>query len=190
MEKVLNRGLKFCITPLKLDITQVLVDFKKFERKMVWHEFWHDSEQDEDRKVKIFKTQKTNMPRDHKTPKGLKDCMAAIKSELMDPKNRHSVKSNITKEETDALKKLVQLQIERHIVIKPCDKGAGIAILNFYDYVKVCLEHLSGLTQSGDPYYEEVDAWLLLETNNSIFALIEEGYTNKILSKDEYEAMK
>lgn len=40
MIKVLNRGLKFAITPLKLDITQILTDFRRFERTMVWKAFW------------------------------------------------------------------------------------------------------------------------------------------------------
>ena len=41
MNKLLNRGLNFAILPLKLDITQVLVDFKRFERSTIWHEFWY-----------------------------------------------------------------------------------------------------------------------------------------------------
>ena len=39
MEKVLNRGLNFAILPLKLDLTQVLVDYERFERTMIWQEF-------------------------------------------------------------------------------------------------------------------------------------------------------
>ena len=39
--KVLNHGLKFAITPIKLDITQVLTEFWRFERTMVWQEFWY-----------------------------------------------------------------------------------------------------------------------------------------------------
>ena len=34
MEKVLNRGLNFAILPLKLNMTQVLADFNKFERNL------------------------------------------------------------------------------------------------------------------------------------------------------------
>ena len=45
MEKVLNRGLNFCVLPLKLDLTPVLVDFKRFEHTMIWHEFWYGREQ-------------------------------------------------------------------------------------------------------------------------------------------------
>ena len=32
MNKLLNRGLNFAVLPLKLDLTEVLVDFKRFER--------------------------------------------------------------------------------------------------------------------------------------------------------------
>ena len=39
MEELLNMGLNFAILPLNLDITQVLVDFKKYERSLVWKEF-------------------------------------------------------------------------------------------------------------------------------------------------------
>jgi hypothetical protein len=34
MTRILNRGLNFCITPISLNITEVLVDYRKFERKM------------------------------------------------------------------------------------------------------------------------------------------------------------
>ena len=79
MENVLNRGLKFSITPVHLDITQ------NFERTMIWKEFWHEREESEGRKRSIFKSKKTNLPKKHKTPKGLTDYLAAVKSELMDP---------------------------------------------------------------------------------------------------------
>ena len=123
MERVLNRGLKFCITPLKLDITQIIVDFRKFERTMLWREFWYSQEQNGERKPSIFKTNKTNLPRNHKTPKALKDCLAAVKSDLMDPQSRRPAKCNVTTEELKALKELIELQRSNKIVVKPCDKA-------------------------------------------------------------------
>ena len=36
MLSVLNLGLNYSILPLKLDITQVLVDFRRFERSAIW----------------------------------------------------------------------------------------------------------------------------------------------------------
>ena len=34
MEKLLNRGLNFCVAPLKLNLTEVLVNWQKFEQKL------------------------------------------------------------------------------------------------------------------------------------------------------------
>ena len=42
----------------------------------------------------------------------------------------------------NALKDLVKLQKERKIVIKQCDKGAGLIILNFEDYMTAANKHL------------------------------------------------
>ena len=70
MDRVLNRGLKFAIMPLKLDITQVLTDFRRFERAMVWKEFWYGKDSEEPYVPPIFKQKKTNFPRKHKSPKG------------------------------------------------------------------------------------------------------------------------
>ena len=63
--------------------------------------------------------------------------LAAVRSEITDPMNRHKVKSNITVEEKEALKELIRLQKERQIVIKPCDKGAGIIVLDFSEYMRI-----------------------------------------------------
>ena len=32
MENILNRGLNFCINPIKLNLSELLVDYKKFEK--------------------------------------------------------------------------------------------------------------------------------------------------------------
>ncbi len=190
MEKVLNRGLNFAILPLKLDITQVLVDFRRFERTMVWNEFWFGRDSDTDRPKPIFRQNKTNFPKKYRSPQGLKDCLAAVKSELVDPKNRHKVKPNLPEDEIQALKMLIRLQKERQIVIKPCDKGAGILILDFKEYMRACIEHLESKTQTGKSYYKEVDEGALGEAREQIDRLIEEGLNNDIISKEEYNAMK
>ena len=60
----------------------------------------------------------------------------------MDPRNRNKEKCNLPKEEIIALKHLGKLQRERIITIRPCDKGAGIVILDFKMYMRACYEHL------------------------------------------------
>ena len=67
MEDLLNLGLTFAILPLKLDITQVLVDFRAFVRSMLWTKFFTDKET-EDFIQTIFKTQNSNLPKKHNTP--------------------------------------------------------------------------------------------------------------------------
>ena len=44
MQALLNRALNFALLPLKLDITQILVDFNRFARAAIWQEFWFNRE--------------------------------------------------------------------------------------------------------------------------------------------------
>ena len=44
MQSLLNRALNFALHPLKLDITQVLVEFNRFARAAIWQEFWYGHE--------------------------------------------------------------------------------------------------------------------------------------------------
>ena len=119
MNEVLNLGLNFAILPLKLDITQVLVDFRKYERSMIWKEFWFNQEEEtESYTPPIFKEEKTNLPKNHKTPEGLKIMLGAVRSEIVDPRNRNKVERNIPKELLDALTELIKLQRMRQIIIK------------------------------------------------------------------------
>ena len=193
MENLLNRGLNFSILPLKLDLTQVLVDFKRFERSVIWHEYFYGREKNEDPRARIFKSNKTNLPKNYKTPDGLKTYLGCIKSEIMDHRNRNDVKCNLPKNEIEAIKELIKLQKERIIVIKPCDKGAGIIILDFSIYMKACYEHLASekLMADGEvkKYYLEVNEIELEMSKTKIRNLVKEGLENEILSKEEYEAM-
>jgi hypothetical protein len=133
MEKVLNRGLNFAILPLKLNMTQVLVDYNRFERTMLWQEFWANSPKT-DYKPPIFKKVKTNLPQKHPAPPGLKVFLNGVKSEIMDPQNRNKSRPNLPPDEIDALSQLIKLQKNQTITIKPFDKGAGVIILDFDEY--------------------------------------------------------
>ena len=84
MEKVLNRGLNFCLLPYKLDITQTLVEYKRFERSAVWSEFHHGKEPDTNIEDPIFKTIKTNLPKNYSIPDALKVFLSSVKSDFMD----------------------------------------------------------------------------------------------------------
>ena len=40
MQNLLNRRLNFCITPGKINPTQILANFDKFGRNFSWAEYW------------------------------------------------------------------------------------------------------------------------------------------------------
>ena len=143
MLKVLNKGLNYSILPHKIDNTLVLTEFRRFERTILWNEFWKEKGNNEENKKNnsIFKILKNNFP-NYKSSESLKAFLNSIKSDLMDPLNRKKVAANLNGDEYKALLELSKLQKERKIVIKQCDKGAGIIILNYDDYIKSCNEHL------------------------------------------------
>ena len=89
MDTVLNRGLKFAIQPLKLDITQVLTDFTRFEQNMVWKEFWFGKESEDTYAPPIFKRKKSTIFLETIEPqRAFQNFLAAVKSDIVDPKKQ------------------------------------------------------------------------------------------------------
>jgi hypothetical protein len=82
MTNLLNRGLNFCINPLKLNLTEILVDYRKFDRKLRWKEFFAEKEelQINDWTPDIFPKEKTNVP--NKNSKGPNNFINGIRSKL------------------------------------------------------------------------------------------------------------
>ena len=189
MQRLLNRGLNFSILPPKLDITQTHVEYKSFERAVIWHEFHYGKEDNGDTEKHIFKEVKTNMPKNYSVTERLKVFLNAIKSEIQDPRNRNKVECNLPEDEMQALKELISLQRERKIVIKACDKGAGVIILNFEDYMKTCYKHLTSKQRDNNPYYTEVDDIALDQAKKDIKDVLDEAIEDNIISKKEYNAM-
>ena len=194
MTTLLNRGLNFSLLPLKLDITQLLVDYKKFERSTIWHEFWFGRENGgEEYKPPIFKTNKRNLPKNYTVPIGLKTFLGAVKSELLDYRNRNPTSCNISPEEIEALSELISLQRQRQIIIKACDKGAGIMILDFDTYLKACYEHLTSTQIQEDgshkSYYTQIPEFRIERAKTNIKHIIQEGLRQEILSIQEFQEM-
>ena len=111
----------------------------------------------------------------------------------MDHRNRNNVKCNLPQDELQALKELIQLQKNKIIVIKPCDKGAGIIILDYPVYMRACYQHLTSEKVMGDgeikQYYLRVNDIELERTKTKIRNVVQEGLDKEILSKEEYDAM-
>ena len=120
--------------------------------------------------------------------------LTATKSEILDPKNRNKARPNLPPAEMKALAQLIDLQRKHVITIKPCDKGAGIIILNFTEYIRACEKHLNCEQIQSDgsrkPYYRKVKDDVLDEVRTKINDVVEEAFDNEILTKPEYEAMR
>ena len=111
----------------------------------------------------------------------------------MDHRNRNNISCNLPQDEIQAVKDLIKLQKEKVIVIKPCDKGAGIIILDYPVYMRACYEHLASEKIIGDEgtkkYYSRVEKIELEKSKSKIRNLVQEGFDNDILNKEEYNAM-
>ena len=189
MDRLLNRGLNFSILPDKIDITQLLVDCKKYERAVIWTEYWHGKENIELKEQPIFKTNKSNLPKNYRVPDDLKVFLNSIRSEISDPRNRIDEECNLPPDEKAALKDLAKLQKDKKIVIKSCDKGAGILILDYSEYMKACYKHLSSTNPEQSPYYSQVDGLEVERTKTKIETILKDAIQNSIKTKDEYEGM-
>ena len=74
--------------PNKIDITQVLVDIKRFERACIWTKFHHGKDDKDTQNEQTFKKNKTNLPQKYTVPEDLNIFLNAVKSEISDPRNR------------------------------------------------------------------------------------------------------
>ena len=197
MLKLLNRGLNFCIKPLKVDLSKLLCDYKWFERKIRWKEFFHGSD-NSDYKPPIFKSKKTNMPRNHSAPKGMQIFLNSIENGIQDKSlwNKQTLNpkhSNISKEEYEALQTLIKLQAERKITIKPADKGAGILVLDFEKYKESCETHLTAtqLQPLGPPipYYVPTNTTKVKKCVKEISDTVKKGLSKEWITAEEAKAM-
>ena len=189
MDRLLNRGFNFSILPTKIDTTQLLVDIKRYERSAIWTEFHYGRENENVEAKPIFKTEKNNLPQNYTIPHDLKIFLNSVGSEISDPRNRNKEECNLPPDELAALKELITLQKNKAIVIKACDKGAGIIILNYNDYMKACYLHLTSNQTANKPYYSQVDEFEIDRVKLKIDTILKEALTNEIISRDEYNAM-
>ena len=79
MIKLLNRGLNFCVMPAKVNLSKLMSDFRKFERKMRWTEFFSEKKDDCTYDPPIFKIEKQNLPKNHVQSSFFKSSTAPLK---------------------------------------------------------------------------------------------------------------
>ena len=92
-------------------------------------------------------------------------------------------------EELQALKQLQQMQREWQIVICAYDKGLGIIIINFEEFIRAVYDHLTPTQCPGHPYHLEVNDFQLDKEKKLIKDISNEGIENKIINKSDFDTM-
>lgn len=138
--RVLNKGLGFVPSHIKPRFDEIDKDLKRFERKLQLHYFFSDDDGNNDRLIKpVLESNASWWPpilNGHITDfcyKLKRHCFDALKNKC---------RQNLSHKELSALR---TLKLNRDIVIKKCDKGGGIAVMD-YDFY-----HSRVMTMLNDP---------------------------------------
>ena len=79
-------------------------------------------------------------------------------------------------------------------MINPCDKGGGIILLDFEEYMRACNAHLNSKQLNGNgeskPFYTKVDESKQDDAKIKLTNLIQEAIDNKIIDENEFLVMK
>ena len=130
---LLSRGLKFCPTPIELDISSVKRDIKEFGRKLKCKAFFHS-------KIGMEQEGQTFRQFREKVDPAIELYLSKFEERVLAINERGSNFSNLSSEEQEALKNLKKY---RDIVIKEADKGGAVVVWGRKDYYDEAYNHLN-----------------------------------------------
>ncbi|KAJ8049607.1 hypothetical protein HOLleu_02419 [Holothuria leucospilota] len=154
----LSKGLKFITTPEKPNRIDILKSMKDLTRKMRIRYVMQNKMRGSFTKFRLPSTWSPQVT----YSRDLEDYLEATKEELAAIPISNA-KSNISKAERIALR---QISKDRTIVLKPFDKGRGIAILNRTDY-KADLER-----QLKSHHYQELEGDITSDTKIMVWSTL------------------
>lgn len=196
MESLLNKGLNFNVKGKCPTESDILADLQRFQRRILWKEHFFD-QNDSNYTPPLFHKEKTNLPSGPRT-KPLMCFLNTVSSNIRDKSNwnKHLIdptRTNISKDEEKALNQLILLQKQQRIVIKQCDKGGGISIMDFDKYVVECRKHLNSVQLQGHspplPYYKHASNKDIVTAKKEILQTLNHGLYKDYISKDEHAIM-
>ena len=191
---LIEKGSTFVPMPQTINKTEAQASCLRFDRKCLWKAALYNEDAEEEVYIPpLFPQTKFNMPK-QSPPKALEDALTGIRTGILSAPLNH-VRDNLSPYERNAIKNLVQLRNEGHIVIQPMDKTGGLAVFDRKDYVegleKILTEKAQfvGETTENKDFYQPA----LIEHLNEGLILIQEqvekGLNNGWISKDEAKAM-
>ena len=145
-EDLLSKGLKFIPDRTKIDKIKLLADLKEWERRMRLREYFYDREKAEDEEGEEDPQERFTVKKKSTfTPaKGrnlwLDMYIELVKTDIVNNLKK-AKKLNLTAEEHDAFLSLVH---NDNIIIRPADKGSGIAVMDKSEYMERIRKEMEG----------------------------------------------
>ncbi|CAB3999233.1 Hypothetical predicted protein [Paramuricea clavata] len=145
---LLSRGLKFCPTPIELDISSVKRDIKEFGRKLKCKAFLHSNIciEQEGQTFRQFREKSAWCP----TEVAIELYLSKFEERVLAINERGRNFSNLSSEEQEALKNLKKY---RDIVIKEADKGGAVVVWGRKDYYDEAYNHLNDQQRVWDTFH-------------------------------------
>ena len=173
-ESLLKKGLSFCPTPKPPDTGLVAVDLKRFDRRCRLREFFSRKPSKEYVGLdSIFGPASTFTPKEGEDVH-LDAYLKLVETDIIS-NITHNFKDNLSLGEREALTKLKN---NKHITIKPADKGGAVVVMNTSEYIE------KGKTQLSDTtYYTELNEDRTKVHINKIDLVLIEGRENNYISK-------
>ena len=169
----LGKGLKFITTPEKPKRSELLKSFKDLKRRMRIRFIMHNKKQRVYTKFRLPSTWSPNMT----FSKNLEDYLEATQAEIACAPITNA-KGNTNKAELVALN---AIKNDRSIIVKPFDKGRGIAILNHVDYQAEIERQLTS------HHYEKLESDLTAQTKELVQETLIELFSSKEIEESTFE---
>ena len=180
---LLDKGLKFCPTPSKPDIGDILRDIDNFFRSANLKIFFMN---DDKNSKKVYDPLQPFQHQDLKVrstwnppvPPLLEHVKQLIINDLQNTKLEPCRQKNLTREQFLAIN---ALKNNNDVVIKAADKGSGIVIMNRDDYIR------EGERQLGDiNFYKCVDSDLTNIHCEQVRKVVDSMFHNNEISSETY----
>lgn len=164
---LLNKGLTFIPTVNigKNQRNQLQLDIQNYHRKIKLAVFFKDDENNDNTELAPFMPKSIWTPPDEKLPEEIRLLMTKDQEDLKRGFKFSREKSNLTQEEVKALR---DLRNNKHIVIKPADKGSAVVIMGRDQYVFEVQRQLNDKT-----YYKKLKEPIYLKTVPTVHAIID-----------------
>ncbi|XP_070555267.1 uncharacterized protein [Ptychodera flava] len=173
---LLERGLTFCPTPLKVNKIQLDTDASSFYRRLRLAEFFHDDDDTSQlTNENPFRKKSCFSPQINRDP-FLETYIALVTEDIKKHKCTNYSKDNLKPHERQAL---TNLRKRNDIVIKPADKGSSIVIMNKSHYVSEAEKILNN-----PKHYKQLRSDPTNRINKIIRVAIEEEYKEGNICKD------